>query len=222
MKKHSRIASAALVAALLCRATFTWAADPPPSPTAVTLLGADERGAISVATRGGAPVPLTLVVRSEVAGHKEGLLGASPSFVSQDQPPVVAIPTIRTMEQGGDATSRPVVHLTSVNQVAISLDFDRLVPGKTYKGKLFLTSGELSQQWDLTVVVAGRGAFAVAPVPTLKFLVGPFSEDLCGAIGSFPITVYDKTEGGQYHNLHVSPRRPSRATCATQTKRSRA
>jgi hypothetical protein len=157
---------------------------------------------VSVAAPPGATLPLTLVVKEPPPGHDRGELRVTAFSTQGEQPPAIATAKIRTGESSASPSATPneiaPVPLDKRGEIAVSLEFDRLRPGKTYKGQLFLTSDGLHHRWDITVTTGGRGTIAVDPVGTLKFVRSPWSQD-----HSFSFTLYDKSEGGPYHHLRV-------------------
>jgi hypothetical protein len=183
-------------------------ATPPKQDLAsITLLGAnDNNDALSTSALLGAPLPLILLVKEvPPAGHDRGELRVS-LFASQgEQPPGVAAAKIRTGESDAKtstaASETATVPLDKKGEIAFSLEFDRLRPGKTYKGQLFLTSDGLHHHWDLTFTTGGRGTIAVEPVGTLKFVRLPLIGD--SDTGSFSFTLRDKSESGPYHHLGI-------------------
>jgi hypothetical protein len=190
----------------------------------VTLVGAnDNNDALSMAVPLGTPLSLILVVKEPPAGYPRGELRTFPFSSQGEQPPAIATAKIRTGESNATAIatageSAPVT-LDKPGQIAFSLEFERLRPGKTYKGQLFLTSADLLHHWDITLTTGGRGTVAVDPVGTLKFVtfppftsVGPFS-----GTGSFSFTLYDKSEGGPYHRVRVrfEPSAPANSKALT-------
>jgi hypothetical protein len=175
----------------------------PPKPVlklSVTLVGAnDSNDALSLAAPLGAPVSLILVVKEPPAGHPRGGLRIFPFLSQGEQPAAIATAKIHTGESNATATESTPVTLDKPGQIAFSLEFDRLRPGKTYKGQLFLTSADLLHHWDITLTTEGRGTVAVDPVGTLKFVTLPWKTET----GSFSFTLYDKSEGGPYHHVRV-------------------
>ena len=139
------------------------------------------------------------------AGHDRGELRVSLFSSQGEQPPTVATAKIRTGESGTNtptsATETATIPLDKTGEIAFSLEFDRLRPGKTYKGQLFLTSDGLHHHWDLTLTTGGRGTIAVDPVGTLKFVRLPFIPGT--DTGSFSFTLRDKSESGPYHHLGI-------------------
>jgi hypothetical protein len=183
-------------------------ATPPKQDLAsITLLGAnDNNDALSTSAPLGAPLPLILLVKEvPPAGHDRGELRVSLFSSQAEQPPGVAAAKIRTGESDPKtstaASETATVQLDKKGEIAFSLEFDRLRPGKTYKGQLFLTSDGLSHHWDLTFTTGGRGTIAVEPVGTLKFVRRPFSPGT--DTGSFSFTLRDKSESGPYHHLGI-------------------
>jgi len=180
----------------------------PPKPVlkqSGTLVGAnDSNDALSMAVPLGTPLSLVLIIREPPAGHKSGELRVLPFSSQGEQPPAIASARLRT-GQSSTAGESANVALDKPGQVPFSLESDRLRPGKTYKGQLFLTSGDLLHHWDVTLTTGGRGIVAVEPVGTLKFVTfppftsyGPFSRT-----GSFSFTLFDKSEGGPYSHVRV-------------------
>jgi hypothetical protein len=148
----------------------------------------------------GVPVPLVLLVKEVPAGHDRGELRVSLFSSQGEQPPAVVTATIRTGESdrntpAGETTTVP---LDKKGEIAFFLEFDRLRPGKTYKGQLFVIANDLHHHWDITLTTGGRGTISVDPVGTLKFVRSPWSEP-----HSFSFTLYDKSDGGPYHHLRV-------------------
>lgn len=150
----------------------------------------------------GAPLPLILLVKDPPAGHARGELRILPFSSQGEQPPAIATAKIRTGESDANAPAATgetaTVSLDKPGEIRFSLEFDRLRPGKTYKGQLFLTSVDLTHRWDITFTTGGRGIIAVDPVGTLKFVRFPFADT-----GSFSFTLHDKSEGGPYHHVGV-------------------
>lgn len=179
---------------------------PSPKPalkSLVTLVGANENNdAVSIPVPLGAPLSLILVIKEPPAGHPRGELRILPFATQGEQPPTIATARIRTGESNGvtaaDAGDSAPVTLDKPGQFAFSLNFDRLRPGKTYKGQLFLTSSDLLHHWDVSLTTGGRGVIAVDPVGTLKFVRSP-----CSDPHSFSFTLYDKSEGGPYHHVRA-------------------
>jgi hypothetical protein len=192
----------------------------------VTIVGAnDNNDALSMAVPLGTPLSLILVVKEPPAGHPRGELRTFPFASQGEQPPAIATAKLRTGESNATVIaaageSAPVA-LDKPGQIAFSFEFERLRPGKTYKGQLFLASADLLHHWDITLTTGGRGTVAVDPVGTLKFVtfppftsVGPFA-----GTGSFSFTLYDKSEGGPYHRVRVrfEPSAPANSKALTST-----
>lgn len=72
-------------------------------------------------------------------------------------------------------------------------------PGTAYKGTLFLSSGGESVQWEITTSSGAGGVIAVVPIGTQKFVSYPLKDP----VGSFPITIYDKSGTGPYSHLRL-------------------
>ena len=165
----------------------------------ITIVGAnDNNDALSVVAPAGAPLSLVLLVKEPPAGHSSGELGTMPFASQGEQSPAIARAKLRTSgsQESGEWVEVP---LDKLGKIAFSLEFDRLRSGKTYKGQIFLTSGNLVYHWDVTVTTGGRGILAVDPVGTLKFITCLLSSQ----IGSFSFTLFDKSEGGPYSHVHV-------------------
>ena len=201
-------------------ATSPTASTTPPKPalkSSVTLLGAnDNNDALSMAAPLGAPLPLILIVKEPPAGHDRGELRVLPFSSQGEQPPAIATAKIRSGESNPNAPpptgETATVPLDKRGEIAFSLEFDRLRPGKTYKGQLFLTSVDLHHRWDITFTTGGRGTIAVDPVGTLKFVRFPFSDT-----GSFSFTLHDKSEGGPYHHVGARFEPPASANSKALT-----
>jgi hypothetical protein len=151
-------------------------------------------------------LPLILLVKEvPPAGHDRGELRVSLFSSQGEQPPGVAAAKIRTGESDPKtspaASETATVQLDKKGEIAFSLEFDRLRPGKTYKGQLFLTSDGLHHHWDLTFTTGGRGTIAVEPVGTLKFVRLPLIGD--SDTGSFSFTLLDKSDSGPYQHLGI-------------------
>ncbi|HWM25393.1 MAG TPA: hypothetical protein VNP98_11250 [Chthoniobacterales bacterium] len=150
----------------------------------------------------GAPLQLILLVKEPPGGHARGDLRVLPFSSQGEQPPTIATAKIRTgtgpANTSAAAGDTAAVPLDKKGEIAFSIEFDRLRPGKTYKGQLFLTSIDLHHRWDITFTTGGRGIIAVEPVGTLKFHRIPFCDT-----GEFSFTLHDKSEGGPYHNIGV-------------------
>lgn len=165
----------------------------------ITIVGAnDNNDALSVVAPAGAPLSLVLLVKEPPAGHSSGELGTMPFASQGEQSPAIARAKLRTSgsQESGEWVEVP---LDKPGKIAFSLEFDRLRSGKTYKGQIFLTSGNLVHHWDVTVTTGGRGILAVDPLGTLKFITCLLSSQ----IGSFSFTLFDKSEGGPYSHVHV-------------------
>jgi hypothetical protein len=173
-------------------------AQKPTLEKSVTLAGANQtNNALSMAARTGAPVSLTLIVKEPPQAHPKGVLRVL-VFSSQGEATTVATARIRIGASTAPATESAAVMLDKPAEIPFSLEFDRLSPGKTYKGQLVLTSADLLHQWEITLTTEGRGIVAVDPVGTLKFVRWPYC-----CTGSFSFTLYDKTGAGPYHHVHV-------------------
>ncbi len=163
----------------------------------VTLLGAnDNNDAASFAASLTQSLPLVLIVKEPPAGYPHGELRIYPFLSKGEQPPSIANAKIRTNEANSATDTSIQVALDKPGQTAFSLQFDRLRPGKTYMGQVFITSVGLLHHWDVTLMTEGRGILAVDPIGTLKFVRSPSPHSL-----SF--TLYDKSDGGPYHHVGV-------------------
>lgn len=179
-------------------ATATSATSAKPLKQLVTLIGAnDNNDALSTATTPGGALTLVLVVKEPPPAHPRGELRILP-FSSSGEQVAIAPAKIRIGENNKAERDSAPIALDKPAQIPFSLEFDRLRPGKTYKGQLYLSSADLLHHWEITLITEGRGIVAADPVPTLKFVKFPFT-----CTGSFAFTLYDKSEGGPYHHVRV-------------------
>lgn len=90
------------------------------------------------------------------------------------------------------------VSLTAADLLHVKLAGSMLRPSTTYKGWLFLTAGGQSNRWEVTLTTGGRGILAVESIGTMKFATFPGT-----SVGSFSVTLRDKSEGGPFHHVRV-------------------
>ena len=169
----------------------------PDLKAAVTLVGANATNdALTMPVRTGSAVPFKLLIKEPPKGHASGQLEAQP-FATQEQPPLIAVAKVRTDKSPSADIAK--VALDQGGEVPFWLEFDMLVPAKTYAGAIFVTADNLAPvRWNVTLTTAARGVLAVDPVAPLKFVRFPF-----GDTGSFSFMLTDKSRTGPYSNVRV-------------------
>lgn len=169
---------------------------------AVILLGANSANdALSLTVPPGPPsIDLYLQVEKPLQGVQPRQLTVT-DFQAQTAPAEV-VATAMQMGGGsaGSVGDRPLsVDLSVPALVRLKLTGkESLRPGTTYKGWLFLSAGDQSHRWEVTLTTGGRGILAVEPIGTTKFDPWPWQD-----VGTFSVTVRDKSEGGPYRRLRV-------------------
>jgi hypothetical protein len=180
------------------------AQEPPPSSplkNAVILMGANSANdALSTPVQSGSlALDLYLQVEKALKDVQQGKLTVT-KFLAQTPPAEVVATTIR-IAGGSSSTGDEAlleVPLTAPDLLHVKLAGGALRPGTTYKGWLFLTAGGETNRWELTLTTGGRGILAAEPIGTMKFVTFPGK-----SVGSFSITLRDKSEGGPYHRVRV-------------------
>lgn len=171
--------------------------------TAITLVGANnDNKSLSIPVQPGQlSVDLYLQVVKGIQGVKEGSLTVT-TFVAQT-PPEEVVKTAISLVDGSNAVGpdSPVkVQITAPSFIHLRITATKpLRFGTSYKGQLFLTAGGQSHRWEVTLTTGGKGILAVDPIGTMKFA----SWGTQSVVGSFPVTIYDKSGGGPYEDVRV-------------------
>lgn len=130
-------------------------------------------------------------------------------FMAQTPPGEVVSTRIYLDGAGSGAVDgKPVpVLLTAPGLIHVILTHGKFRPGATYKGYLFLAADGQMNRWELTLPTGGLGTMAVEHIGTMKFTTLPWEWLRClfhiGDGETFPVTLYDKSGGGPYHDVHV-------------------